>query len=184
MRSQRQAATCRAEIVQAAQPEHSGWHSGVVTRSCPQVHSILTLSLCVEREFARRTLLQLTCGPRRQVRGHCRVIFFVERSRRANPKSIFSRTTRQPAAIGGVPVADAMERKFNAAQSGYSVARSLYGVLGVSPLAGEGEIKAAFRKLAKRFHPDLHVGTRGRSSNSKRSMRPMRPERSTRPRDI
>ena len=43
-------------------------------------------------------------------------------------------------------------------RAGYSVARSLYGVLGVSPLAGEGEIKAAFRKLAKQFHPDLHAG--------------------------
>jgi molecular chaperone DnaJ len=31
-------------------------------------------------------------------------------------------------------------------------------VLGVRPEASDGEIKAAFRKLAKQYHPDLHAG--------------------------
>src|SRR5262245_11055413 len=33
--------------------------------------------------------------------------------------------------------------------------RNLYTVLGVQPLAHNSEIKAAFRKLAKEYHPDL-----------------------------
>ncbi|NJO34335.1 MAG: J domain-containing protein [Rhodospirillales bacterium] len=34
----------------------------------------------------------------------------------------------------------------------------MYGVLGVHPRAREAEIKAAFRKLAKRYHPDVSNG--------------------------
>jgi molecular chaperone DnaJ len=34
----------------------------------------------------------------------------------------------------------------------------VYEVLGLPPGAGQERIKAAFRELAKRFHPDVNVG--------------------------
>src|SRR5262245_58319492 len=34
----------------------------------------------------------------------------------------------------------------------------LYGVLGVGPGADHAQIKAAFRQMAKEWHPDLHHG--------------------------
>jgi len=41
---------------------------------------------------------------------------------------------------------------------GMPIVRSLYRALGVSPSADEAQIKAAFRQLAKRSHPDLNAG--------------------------
>ena len=38
------------------------------------------------------------------------------------------------------------------------MARDPYEVLGVARGASEEEIKAAYRRLAKRYHPDLHPG--------------------------
>ena len=38
------------------------------------------------------------------------------------------------------------------------MAKSFYDVLGVSKTATEDEIKTAFRKLARQYHPDLHPG--------------------------
>lgn len=38
--------------------------------------------------------------------------------------------------------------------------RDLYSVLQVTPEASDAEIKAAFRHLAKRYHPDLRPGDR------------------------
>jgi len=37
---------------------------------------------------------------------------------------------------------------------------SAYKTLGVSPAADAKAIKAAFRRLAKQYHPDLHPGDR------------------------
>ncbi|XP_020584346.1 chaperone protein dnaJ 11, chloroplastic-like [Phalaenopsis equestris] len=39
-----------------------------------------------------------------------------------------------------------------------TIGRGLYGVLGLREAASMGEIKAAYRSLAKRFHPDVAGG--------------------------
>jgi DnaJ-class molecular chaperone len=45
--------------------------------------------------------------------------------------------------------------------------RDPYTVLGVSKTASEDEIRKAFRKLAKKFHPDLHPGDKEKESQFK-----------------
>ena len=40
------------------------------------------------------------------------------------------------------------------------MSRDLYLILAVERSASQAEIKRAFRRLAKRFHPDLHRGSK------------------------
>ena len=46
---------------------------------------------------------------------------------------------------------------------------TLYQVLGLPRGANQQQVKAAFRTLARRFHPDLNAGDEPPSSASKRS---------------
>ncbi len=38
------------------------------------------------------------------------------------------------------------------------MAKSYFAILGISPNATTDEIRSAFRRLAKEFHPDHHTG--------------------------
>ena len=52
--------------------------------------------------------------------------------------------------------------------------RDYYEVLGVSKGASDDELKKAYRREAKKYHPDLHPGDKEAEANSKRSMKLMR----------
>lgn len=49
--------------------------------------------------------------------------------------------------------------------------RDLYEVLGISKTADEKTIKKAYRKLAKKYHPDMNPEIKQQNRNSKK--RPM-----------
>jgi DnaJ-domain-containing protein 1 len=50
--------------------------------------------------------------------------------------------------------------------------KDYYKILGVDKKASEKEMKSAYRKLARKYHPDVNPGTNRPRRSSKRSMRP------------
>jgi len=51
--------------------------------------------------------------------------------------------------------------------------RDYYEVLGVSKTASDDEIKKAFRTLAKKYHPDMHLGIKSVKKSSRKHRKPM-----------
>ena len=45
--------------------------------------------------------------------------------------------------------------------------KNFYEILGVDKKASEDEIKSAYRKLAKQYHPDLHPGDKAAEAKFK-----------------
>lgn len=65
-----------------------------------------------------------------------------------------------------------METQRAARRSARSIMRTCYyKILGVSPVAGQEEIKRAFRMLAKRFHPDRNPGDLGAAERFKEALK-------------
>ena len=50
--------------------------------------------------------------------------------------------------------------------------RDYYEVLGIGKNATDAEIKSAYRKLAKKYHPDLNPAIKKPRKSSKRSTKP------------
>jgi hypothetical protein len=61
---------------------------------------------------------------------------------------------------GGPPFGNSREQENTAREETVHRPQSPYEILGISPGAGQDEIKAAYRKLASQYHPDkvAHLG--------------------------